>query len=526
MPRGDEKMNKLLSPFQLKNKTAFDRNAIHQTAPIKVPEMRRIQRIHFVGIGGAGMGGIAEVLLNEGYQISGSDISENLVVQRLKKLGAIVYMGHQADNVIDASVIVVSTAIDKDNPELVAAITHRIPIVRRAEMLAELMRFRHGIAIAGTHGKTTTTSLIASIFAEDQLDPTFVIGGLLNSAGTNARLGTSRYLIAEADESDASFLHLQPMVAVITNIDADHMETYQGDFEKLKDTYIEFLHNLPFYGLAVMCIDNPVVREILPRVGRQVITYGFSDDADVKAVNYQQDGGVSYFTVEIEGEAPLDLTLNLPGQHNVLNALAGLAVAKDEGVNDCAIEKSLREFAGIGRRFEQLANLSTVNGEMILVDDYGHHPSEVKATIKAMRNGWPEKRLVMVFQPHRYSRTRDLYEDFVEVLSSVDVLFLLDVYAAGEAAVVSADSKSLARSIRQRGQIEPIYVSDVEQLPQLLAAQLQNGDMLITQGAGNIGSVARSLVNHPLLRENDIKEKHIKENVSVSKDESKGEKKL
>jgi UDP-N-acetylmuramate--alanine ligase len=466
---------------------------------VNVPEMRRVKRIHFVGIGGAGMGGIAEVLLNEGYQISGSDIGENQVVKRLLGLGATIAIGHASKNVEDASVIVVSTAIDHNNPEIVAAKEQRIPIVRRAEMLAELMRFRHGIAIAGTHGKTTTTSLIASIFAQGQLDPTFVIGGLLNSAGTNARLGSSRYLVAEADESDASFLHLQPMVSVITNIDADHMETYQGDFEKLKDTYIEFLHNLPFYGLAVVCIDNPVVRELLPRISRQVITYGFSEDADIRAANYQQDGSVSYFTVEIDGQPPLDMSVNLPGQHNVLNALAGVAVAKDEGIDDESICKALTDFAGIGRRFEQLADLKTPAGNMVLVDDYGHHPSEVKATILAMRTGWPDKRLVMVFQPHRYSRTRDLYEDFVEVLSEVDCLFLLDVYAAGETPVATADSKSLARSIRQRGQIEPVYVSDVSMLPELLAAQLQDNDMVITQGAGSIGTVARDLSNNPLL---------------------------
>ena len=472
---------------------------------MNVPEMRRVKRIHFVGIGGAGMGGIAEVLLNEGYQISGSDIGDNQVVKRLTSLGASITIGHASENVTGASVIVVSTAINQDNPEIIAAQEQRIPIVRRAEMLAELMRFRHGIAIAGTHGKTTTTSLIASIFAQGQLDPTFVIGGLLNSAGTNARLGSSRYLVAEADESDASFLHLQPMVSVITNIDADHMETYQGDFEKLKDTYIEFLHNLPFYGLAVVCIDNPVVRELLPRIGRQIITYGFSLDADIRATNYQQDGGVSYFTVEVDGEPPLDMSLNLPGQHNVLNALAGVAVAKDEGVDDDAICQALAEFAGIGRRFEQLAGLTTDAGNMVLVDDYGHHPSEVKATILAMRTGWPDKRLVMVFQPHRYSRTRDLYEDFVEVLSEVDCLFLLDVYAAGETPIVTADSKCLARSIRQRGQVEPVYVSDVDMLAELLAAQLQDNDMVITQGAGNIGAIARNLSNNPLLVQEETK---------------------
>ena len=471
----------------------------------RIPEMRRVKRIHFVGIGGAGMGGIAEVLLNEGYQISGSDIGENQVVKRLTALGAKIVIGHKAENIEEASVIVVSTAIDMSNPELVAAKALRIPVVRRAEMLAELMRFRHGIAIAGTHGKTTTTSLISSIFAQGNLDPTFVIGGLLNSAGTNARLGNSRYLVAEADESDASFLHLQPMVSVITNIDADHMETYGGDFEKLKDTYIEFLHNLPFYGLAVVCIDNPVVRELLPRISRQTITYGFAQDADVRAINYKQVGGVSYFTVVVDGQEPLEMSVNLPGQHNVLNALAGVAVAKDEGVSDEAICQALIEFAGIGRRFEQLSTLSTDAGEMVLIDDYGHHPSEVKATIKAMRQGWPDKRLVMVFQPHRFSRTRDLYEDFVEVLSEVDVLILLDVYAAGEAPIPSADSKSLARSIRQRGQIEPIYVSDVDKIPALLAAQLQDNDMVITQGAGSIGGVSTSLATHSLLHKKEKK---------------------
>tara|TARA_R110000737_G_scaffold53907_8_gene75791 strand:- start:2888 stop:4372 length:1485 start_codon:yes stop_codon:yes gene_type:complete len=476
-----------------KNSTTAKHAAVLNTANNRVPEMRRVKTIHFVGIGGAGMGGIAEVLLNEGYEITGSDIGENQVVKRLVALGAKVTLGHHEDNVSGASVIVVSSAINVENPELLAAHQQRIPVVRRAEMLAELMRFRHGIAIAGTHGKTTTTSLIASIFAQANLDPTFVIGGLLNSAGTNARLGSSRYLIAEADESDASFLHLQPMVSVITNIDEDHMETYDGDFEKLKDTYIEFLHNLPFYGLAVVCIDNPVIREILPRIGRQVITYGFCEDADVRATQYQQLAGMSSFVVERKDSAPLSISVNLPGEHNVLNALAGVAVAIDEGVEDSAIQQALQSFAGIGRRFEKLATLCTEQGEMLLIDDYGHHPTEVKATIAAMRNGWPDKRLVMVFQPHRYSRTRDLYEDFVEVLSEVDCLFLLDVYAAGEAAIVNADSKSLARSIRQRGQIEPIYVSDSDKLAELMAAQLRDGDMVITQGAGNIGAIARSL---------------------------------
>jgi UDP-N-acetylmuramate--alanine ligase len=479
-------MNKVMT-------TERNSNTALNHANNRAPEMRRVKTIHFVGIGGAGMGGIAEVLLNEGYQITGSDIGENQVVKRLKALGAKITIGHHEGNVSGASVIVVSTAINAENPELLAAHQQRIPVVRRAEMLAELMRFRHGIAIAGTHGKTTTTSLIASIFAQANLDPTFVIGGLLNSAGTNARLGSSRYLIAEADESDASFLHLQPMVSVITNIDEDHMETYQGDFEKLKDTYIEFLHNLPFYGLAVICLDNPVVREILPRIGRQIITYGFCEDADVRATQYQQTAGMSSFVVERKDSAPLVINVNLPGEHNVLNALAGVAVAIDEGVAESAIQQALHNFAGIGRRFEKLATLHTEQGEMMLIDDYGHHPTEVKATIAAMRNGWPERRLIMVFQPHRYSRTRDLYEDFVEVLSEVDCLFLLDVYGAGEAPIANADSKSLARSIRLRGQIEPIYVSDSNKLAELIAAQLKDGDMVITQGAGNIGAIARSL---------------------------------
>ncbi|WNC72971.1 UDP-N-acetylmuramate--L-alanine ligase [Thalassotalea psychrophila] len=461
---------------------------------MKIPEMRRVKVIHFVGIGGAGMGGIAEVLLNEGYNVTGSDISVNPVVNRLTKLGANITIGHKPENIQGASVIVVSTAINKKNVELITAQERRIPVVRRAEMLAELMRFRHGIAIAGTHGKTTTTSLIASIMAEGDLDPTFVIGGLLNSAGTNARLGKSRYLVAEADESDASFLHLQPMVSVVTNIDADHMETYDGDFEKLKDTYIEFLHNLPFYGLAVMCIDNPVVRELLPKIGRQITTYGFSQDADVRGIDYQQSGEVSKFIVQRANKDDLAITLNLPGLHNVANALAAITVATDEGVSDTAIVAALAKFEGIGRRFEHLTTLTPQQGDITVIDDYGHHPSEVAATIKAMRTGWPERRLVMMFQPHRYSRTRDLYEDFVEVLSEVDSLVLLDVYSAGEDPITNADSKALARSIRLRGSVEPIYVSSTEQLPEIMESILNDGDMLITQGAGNIGAIARELI--------------------------------
>ncbi|MGZ9899678.1 UDP-N-acetylmuramate--L-alanine ligase [Shewanella gaetbuli] len=458
-----------------------------------IPEMRRIKRIHFVGIGGAGMGGIAEVLVNEGYKISGSDIATNSVTERLAKLGARIIIGHQAENVAGVDVVVVSTAIDKQNPEIIAAQDNRTPIVRRAEMLAELMRYRHGVAIAGTHGKTTTTSLIASIYGQAERDPTFVIGGLLNSAGTNARLGNSRYLIAEADESDASFLHLQPMVSVVTNIEADHMDTYGGDFEVLKNTFVEFLHNLPFYGVAVMCIDDPVIGEIIPRVGRQVVTYGFSEEADVRASNFVQQGHQSRFTVHRKDKPELNIVLNLPGQHNVLNSLAAIAVASEDDIDDASIVQALAEFEGIGRRFQHLGEYDTPNGKVMLVDDYGHHPSEVLATIKAVRAGWPEKRLVMAYQPHRYSRTRDLYEDFVDVLSQVDCLLLLDVYAAGENAIPGADGRALCRSIRVRGQMDPIFVAEPGQLAGMLPDVLQEGDLLLTQGAGNIGALSREL---------------------------------
>ncbi len=466
-----------------------------------IPEMRRVKRIHFIGIGGAGMGGIAEVLVNEGYHLSGSDIAQNIVTTRLAALGAKVYIGHKAEQVEGVDVVVVSTAIDINNPEVIAAKELRIPIVRRAEMLAELMRYRHGVAVAGTHGKTTTTSLIASVYGQAERDPTFVIGGLLNSAGTNARLGKSRYLIAEADESDASFLHLQPMVSVVTNIEADHMDTYGGDFEKLKSTFIDFLHNLPFYGVAVVCIDDPIVRDLLPRISRKVVTYGFSDDADVQALNFVQQGYSSRFTVRRQGVDDLELTVNLPGRHNVLNALAAIAVATEDEIEDSAIVKALAEFQGIGRRFQQLGEFSLDGANVMLVDDYGHHPSEVAATIKAARSGWPEKRLVMVYQPHRYSRTRDLYEDFVEVLSQVDCLLLLDVYAAGEAPIPGADSRALCRSIRQRGQLDPIFVAEPEQLKSLLPSVLQDGDLLLTQGAGNIGALSRQLADSKLQQE-------------------------
>ena len=461
--------------------------------PFQSPQMRKVTRIFFVGIGGAGMGGIAEVLLNEGYQVAGSDIQAGAMTQRLTALGADIAIGHKAENVKGANVVVVSSAINEANPEIQFARQQRIPIIRRAEMLAELMRFRHGIAVAGTHGKTTTTSLIATIFGEAETDPTFVIGGLLNSAGTNARLGKSRYLIAEADESDASFLHLQPMMSVVTNIEADHMDTYDGDFSKMTDTYIEFLHNLPFYGQAVVCGDDPVIRDLLPRIGRSVLTYGFNDDNDVRATNIQYQFGRTTFDVIRPGREPLAIELKLSGAHNVLNALAAITVATEEDIEDSAICRALSTFGGIGRRFEVLGEFSTSVGEVTLVDDYGHHPTEVAATIAAARNNWPSQRLVMVYQPHRFSRTRDLYEDFVEVLSQVDCLLLLDVYAASEQPIEGADSRALARSIRARGQLEPVYVGSHEELPSILANQLQNGDIVMTQGAGNIGQLAKKL---------------------------------
>lgn len=455
-----------------------------------VPEMRRIHQIHFIGIGGAGMCGIAEVLLNQGYKISGSDIQESAVTQRLDSLGVDVFIGHEGANVENADVIVVSSAVDETNPEVQRAREKRIPVVPRAEMLAEIMRYRHGIAVAGTHGKTTTTSLIASILATAGLDPTYVIGGRLNSAGTNAKLGGSRFIVAEADESDASFLHLTPMIAVVTNVDADHMHTYGGDFSKLKQTFIDFLHNLPFYGVAVMCIDDPVIRELIPSIARSVITYGFSEDADFRAIEVTQTGSETRFKVlRPNDETPLDIQLKMPGEHNVLNALASIAVATDEEVDDKAIQQALKEFSGVGRRFQNYGNQVIGGKNIMLVDDYGHHPKEVEVTIKAIRAGWPEKRLVMIFQPHRYSRTCDLYEDFVRVLSEVDVLLLMDVYSAGETPIAGADSRSLSRSIRQRGTVDPVFIGDASELETLLPGLLKEDDILITQGAGNVGAL-------------------------------------
>ena len=474
----------------------------------QAPEMRRIRRIHFVGIGGSGMSGIAEVLLNQGYEISGSDIGVNPSVRRLTEAGAEVFIGHSESNIQGADVVVQSSAVTIENPEIASARERGIPVVQRAEMLAELMRYRHGIAIAGTHGKTTTTSLITAILAEDGLDPTFVVGGRVNSVGTNAKLGGSRYLVAEADESDASFLHLQPTVSVVTNIEADHMETYGFDFEVMKKTYIEFLHNLPFYGLAVMCIDDDVIRELLVDVARPLLTYGFSEDAGYKLRDLTADKRQSSFVIDRpDGKPSLSITLNIPGRHNALNAAAAIAVATDEGISDKAIVAGLEKFSGVGRRFEIVGEYPVANdpapdegdGTAMLVDDYGHHPTEVKATIQAVRDGWPDKRLVMVFQPHRYSRTRDLYEDFVNVLSQVDVLLVLDVYPAGEEAIAGAGSKNICGSIRQRGGIDPIYVERIEDVPNLLAGLVRGNDLVMTQGAGSVSKLVAMLADSKLL---------------------------
>ncbi len=461
-----------------------------------VPEMRRVKRIHFVGIGGAGMCGIAEVLSNLGYTVSGSDIRESVTVEGLRAHGIRVAIGHAADNVSGVDVVVVSSAVDHTNPEVKAAGEARIPVVRRAEMLAELMRYRHGVAVAGTHGKTTTTSIITSIFADAGLDPTFVIGGKVNSAGANAKLGESRYLVAEADESDASFLHLQPMVSVVTNIEADHMGTYGGDFERLKKTFVEFLHNLPFYGIAVVCIDDSVVRELLPNISRQVLTYGLSEDADFRIENVREDGLKSHFDVvrKREGDV-LSLTINQPGIHNVLNATAAIAVATDEGIGAAHICSGIESYQGVGRRFQLYGEQSVVDGSAMLVDDYGHHPTEVLATIKAARQAWPGRRLLMIYQPHRYTRTRDLYDDFVRVLSEVDMLLMLNVYGAGENCIPGADARSLCGSIRQLGKLDPIYVEDIDGVLATLKSVVRKGDIVLTQGAGNIGAIAQQLAN-------------------------------
>lgn len=459
-----------------------------------IPEMRRIKTIHFIGIGGVGMGGIAEVLLTQGYRITGSDPSTNALTKRLQSLGAVITHEHQAQNIQGADVVVVSSAIKEDNVEVIAAKQARIPVVQRAAMLAELMRFRFGIAIAGTHGKTTTTSLIASLLAQGGFDPTFVIGGKLNSVGTNARLGASRYLVAEADESDASFLHLHPMIAVVTNIDTDHLSTYDNDFSKLKETFIQFLQNLPFYGLAVLCLDCPVVQSILPHIARPVITYGFHEEADYRAIDYTQDGINGHFTAQRAQLEPLKVNINLPGRHNVLNSLAAIAVATEEGVCDTAICQGLAEFAGISRRFHIHGEHYSSQGPVLVIEDYGHHPAEVKATIEAARGAWPQRRIVMAFQPHRYSRTSMLFDDFAHVLSTVDVLILLEVYGAGEEPIPGADGRALSRSIRQRASVDPIFVPQLNEVRETLDKILQAGDILLLQGAGNIGALAMELV--------------------------------
>ncbi len=453
-----------------------------------------INRIHFVGIGGTGMSGIAEVLSNLGYQVSGSDIKESAVTKRLEQQGVTVHIGHVKENVENVDVVVTSTAVDKRNKEVKAAYKNRIPVIPRAEMLAELMRFRFGIAIAGTHGKTTTTSLTASILAEGGLDPTFVIGGRLNSAGTNAKLGLGEYLVAEADESDASFLHLQPMMAVVTNIDQDHMETYGGSYQRLKDTFLEFLHHLPFYGLAVMCIDDTGVQDILSEIAKPVKTYGVHKDADVRATDIRQQGMQTHFKVKRWGEhRALEVTLNMPGWHNMLNALASITIATRLGVDDKSIIKSLESFKGIGRRFQLNGDIKVNGGNITLVDDYGHHPREVAATFEAMRQAWPERRKVVIFQPHRYTRTRDLFEDFVEVLSTVDVLILLDIYTAGETEIAGATGQALSRAIRIRGQVDPVFLKDRNELAEILVAIVRSDDVILTMGAGNVGQIAAEL---------------------------------
>ena len=469
-----------------------------EMSPVVKSQMRRIGVIHFVGIGGVGMGGIAEVMLHLGFKVSGSDLGENALTERLSELGATVFRGHAESHVDKADVLVVSTAVPDDNPELVRARERRIPIVPRAAMLAELMRFQQGIAVAGTHGKTTTTSLIASILTEGGMDPTYVIGGRLNSSSTNSYLGSSDWLVAEADESDASFLFLQPVMAIVTNIDADHLSTYDGDFEKLKTTFVEFLQHLPFYGLAVVCIDDEHVRDVLPLITRPVLTYGKCEDADFRISNLSQEGLQTVFDLEGRGGKKLEgIKLNLPGHHNVLNATASIALAMELGVEEKAIRVALEHFEGIGRRVQYHGKLKlSGGGHAELYDDYGHHPTEVNATLNAIRSGWPDRRLVVVFQPHRYTRTRDLFEDFTEALSQPDVLLLTEVYSAGEEKITGADGRSLARAIRNRGQVDPIFVEDINDVPQQLESVLQSGDLLLTLGAGSVGGLANSIPGH------------------------------
>jgi UDP-N-acetylmuramate--alanine ligase len=457
----------------------------------------KVKNIHFVGIGGSGMSGIAEVLLTLGYNVSGSDLGANAVTQRLIDMGATVHQGHAETHIGNADAVVTSTAVKADNPEVVAARARKIPIVPRAVMLGELMRLKRGIAIAGTHGKTTTTSLVASVLAQGGLDPTFVIGGRLTAAGANAKLGTGDYLVAEADESDASFLNLTPMIEVITNIDADHMETYEHDFEKLKQAFVHFTHRLPFYGRAMLCIDDVHVRSIIPHVTKPITTYGFSEDAEVRAVNARAVGVQMHFTVLQEGYPDLDVVLNQPGMHNVLNACSAVAIAREIGIEDSATQAGLAGFAGVGRRFTRYGETAIqgdrAKGSFALVDDFGHHPVETEVTLAAARAAYPGRRLVLAFQPHRYSRTRDLFEDFARVLSSVDVLVLADVYAAGEQPIVAADGRSLAHAIRARGKVEPVFVENIADMPETIMNVVRDGDVVLTMGAGSISGVPAKL---------------------------------
>jgi UDP-N-acetylmuramate--alanine ligase len=452
-----------------------------------------VRRIHFVGIGGAGMSGIAEVLLNLGYTVSGSDVAESGTTRRLARLGAKVWIGHAPEHVEGVDAVVTSTAVRGDNPEVIAARARRIPVVPRAVMLAELMRLKRGIAIAGTHGKTTTTSLVASVLAAGGLDPTFVIGGRLNSAGSHARLGAGEYIVVEADESDASFLNLTPVMAVVTNIDNDHMETYGHDFARLKQAFVDFLSRLPFYGHAVLCIDDRHVREILPFVSKPVLTYGFAADAQVRAVDAVAEGTQMRFTALREGSPPLPVRLNLPGMHNVANALAAIAVATELDVDDGAILAGLESFTGVGRRFARYGEVAIEGGSFLLIDDYGHHPVEIEATLAAARGAYPGRRLVLAFQPHRYTRTRDCFEDFVRVLGAADALLLAEVYPAGEAPIVAADGRALARALRVAGRVEPVFVEDIAAMPQAILAAARPGDVVITMGAGSIGQVPNRL---------------------------------
>ena len=459
-----------------------------------ITKMRRIHCVHFVGIGGSGMSGIAEVMLSLGYAVQGSDLKDNKQTRRLASQGATIFIGHAANHISDADAVVVSSAVDETNPEVAAAREKLMPVVSRAEMLAELMRFRYSIAVAGTHGKTTTTSLVASVLAEGGLDPTFVIGGRLKSADANARLGQGDYLVAEADESDASFVHLKPMLAVVTNIDADHMSTYDGDLDKLKAGFLEFLHNLPFYGLAVVCIDDPGVRDILADIGRSVVTYGVDAGADLRAVNIRfAQGRTTFDVVRADSDDVLQISLRLPGVHNVKNALAAIAIADELHVSQTAVKAALESFEGIDRRFQNLGDVRTRNGTVTIIDDYGHHPTEVAATLAAAKAGYPERRVVLVFQPHRYTRTRDLMDDFATVLSSADVLVLLDVYAAGEEPIAGADGRTMARAIRTRGAVEPIFVESLDDLAAVLVDVLDDGDIVLTMGAGDIGGYAQTL---------------------------------